>query len=392
MNYLIIIIVAVVAVLAFLFGFYRGYIRQSCWGGAVAGTVLVAVIVDRYADQFNERGIMMLSVAAASMIVLTILCQLVRRYIKKQVANSQKLSFYRQYDDRTENEELILVSLDKGDIKSYRKRAKRKFRENRGAWGIVDRIFGGITFLLNLAMAAAIILGLGMFIIDVANITVAYDALQPLYESPVWTHFGFFYCLDIVIATLLCMSIRLGYKSGLLSALGTLIVIALVGGAGYLAYHLAFNVEAFDSAAMGLKDGVLSGLLANIEPALNALNITTEFVARVVVAVGLFLIMLIIIIIIAIFIPHAVDKLRNIKFIVAIDGVLGAAVLTAVVFAVLIALGAFAYMINDLDAFARFNEYMNYSSLAKALYDYNILNNVAVIQNIPLRDWFGLNG
>ncbi len=387
----IIIGLSVIAVLAFLFGFWRGYVKLSCWGGVVAGTVFVSMLLDKYVGQFDGRGMVLLASAAASVVVLTVLCQLVRRYIKIQVAKSQKLSYYRQYDDRTENEERILVSLDKGDIKAYRRQSKRKFRESRGAWGIVDRVFGGLTFAINTFVALAVIVALAMFVIDAAQITVAYNALSILYDSPVWTNFGFYYGLDLIIATLICMCIRLGYKSGILSALALILILGMIGGAGYLAYHLAFNVDAFDSAATGLKDGVLSTLLANIEPALKAINMSGETVARIVVAVGLFIILLIVVILISIFIPHAVDKLRNIKFVVAIDGVVGAIVLTAVVFFVLMVIGTLTYQVNDLEALARFNEYMDASCLAKSLYSENIMNTIGFVQNLPLRDWFGLN-
>ncbi len=392
MGIYIIIAVAVIAVLAFLFGFYRGYAKLSCWGGVVIGTVLVSMIVNRYLGEFDERGIVMLAIAAFSMVVLTILCQLVRRYILRQMKSSGKLSFYRQYDDRTENDEHILVSLDKGDKKAYRKYAKRKFSESRGAWGVVDRVFGGITFAVNTFVALAVLLSLALFIIDAAQITVAYNALSEIYENPAWTHFGFNYCLDIVIATLLCMCIRLGYKSGFVSALGTIVILGLFVGAGYLGYYLAFNVPAFASMADGLREGALAGVLANIEPMLSTIGLSADIVAKIVVAAGLFIVFAIVVIIIAIFIPHAIEKLRKIKFVMAIDGVVGAIVLTGVVFFILLAIGAFVYQINDLAALKSFNDYMNASCLAKALYNDNIFNTIAALQNLPIRSWFGLKG
>lgn len=392
MGIYIIIAVAVIAVLAFLFGFYRGYAKLSCWGGVVIGTVLVSMIVNRYLGEFDERGIVMLAIAAFSMVVLTILCQLVRRYILRQMKSSGKLSFYRQYDDRTENDEHILVSLDKGDKKKYRKYSKRKFSESRGAWGVVDRVFGGITFAVNTFVALAVLLSLALFIIDAAQITVAYNALSEIYENPAWTHFGFNYCLDIVIATLLCMCIRLGYKSGFVSALGTIVILGLFVGAGYLGYYLAFNVPAFASMADGLREGALAGVLANVEPMLSTIGLSADMVAKIVVAAGLFIVFAIVVIIIAIFIPHAIEKLRKIKFVMAIDGVVGAIVLTGVVFFILLAVGAFVYEINDLAALKRFNDYMNASCLAKALYNDNIFNTIAALQNLPIRSWFGLKG
>ena len=36
----------------------------------------------------------------------------------------------------------ILLSLDKGDKKAYRKYSRVRFRRRRGAWGVVDRVFG----------------------------------------------------------------------------------------------------------------------------------------------------------------------------------------------------------------------------------------------------------
>ena len=106
---------------------------------------------------------------------------------------------------------------------------------------------------------------------------------------------------------------------------------------------------------------------------------------------ALFIVLLIPAIIISVFVPRAFDKLRSFETVSAIDGAFGAVVLTAVVFGVLLFLGAVLWQISDLDGFKIFNSYMENSYVARGLYNDNGLASLSFLTNLPLREWVGLN-
>ena len=386
MGIYIIIAACVLAAIGIIVGFILGYIRLSCWGGTVAGTAGICLVVDRtgIVPQGRWHGIIMLAIALGVLLLLTLLCSLVRRYISRRVEKSKKLSFYRQHDEIEANDESILIALDKKDKKSYRKHSSRRFRMKRGAWGAVDRVFGAITLTLNIFVAVAIIAALGLIVIDAAQIGAAKEFLADIYSNAFWQGEGSALAIDMLVIALMCMCVRAGYNGGILSALSTLIIIGLIGGAGYLAYHLVFNVEAFNGAAQGIYDNLLANALANVQE-------TLEVIGKIIMTAVLFIVLLIPAIIISVFVPRAFDKLRSFETVSAIDGAFGAVVLTAVVFGVLLFLGAVLWQISDLDGFKIFNSYMENSYVARGLYNDNGLASLSFLTNLPLREWVGLN-
>lgn len=391
----IIIAACVLAAIGIIVGFALGYIRLSCWGGTVIGTALICFVVDRSGlvpsgSSAPWHGLIMLGVALGTLLVLTIICALVRRYLVRRVAVSQKLSFYRQYDEKEANDERILIALDKGDKKSYRKFSSRRFTRKRGVWGVVDRVFGAITLTINIFAAIAIVGALALIIIDAAQITVAKDALAPVYNNALWQGEGSAIALDLIVITLMCMCIRSGYNGGILSALSVLIVIALIGGAGYLAYHMAFNTGLFDGAAQGFYDSVLKNALSGFQANLDKFQLTPLTIGKIVITAGLFIVLLIPAIIISIFVPRAFDKIRGYQTVEAVDGAFGAVILTAVVFAVLVFLGAILWQVNDIQGFEVFNSYIERSHVANGLYGDNNVATFDFIVNLPLRTWLGL--
>ena len=194
----------------------------------------------------------------------------------------------------------------------------------------------------------------------------------------------------MLVISLMCVCVRSGYNGGILSALSAIIIIALIGGAGYLAYYLVFDVQAFASATQGVYDSLLAAPLANVQESLSGAGLTPEVLGGIIVTAGLFVIFLIPAIIISIFIPRAFDKLRNFATVEVVDGALGAIILTAVIFGILLFLGALVWQIHDLEGFEIFNSYMANSYVANGLYGDNGITTLTFMQNLPLRQWVGL--
>lgn len=392
LNY-IIIAACVLAAIGIIVGFIRGYTRLSCWGGTVAGTALIAFIVDRaeIVPEGQWHGFIMLGVAAGVMLVLMLLFGLVKRFLARCINGSQKLSLYRQYDDIEANDERILMALDRGDRKAYRRHAAVKFKQRRGAWGGVDRVFGAITLTINIFVAVAIIAALVLFVCDAANIIAVTDPLKEVYDSEFWQGFGSAIAIDMVVIALMCMCIRLGYNNGILSFIAVLAVLALIAGAGYLAYMLTFNGGLFAPAAQGFYDSVLAQPLEGFEEALKNVGLSGLFVSECIITAIIFVVLLIPVIIISVFIPRAAESLRGFVTVSAIDGALGAIVLTAVVFGILAMLGALLWQVHDLSGFEVFNGYMSRTFVTDGLYGDNGIAALEFIKGLPIRAWLGLD-
>ena len=389
-----IIAVCVLAAIGLIVGFCFGYIRMSFWGGTVVGATLICFVVDKAGfipEDYQWGGMVMLGVALGTVIVLTLLFTLVRRYIVRQVEERRKLSSYRLHDEKEANDERILIALDKKDKKAYRKYASRRFTPKRGAWGAVDRVFGALTLTINIFAALAVIASLALVVIDSAGLADSVSFLDSVYSNAFWQGQGSALAIDMIIIALMCMCVRVGFNGGILSTLSVVIILGLLGGAGYLAYHLAFNTGWFNDAAAGAYNSLLSGLITpDIQNTLDGVNITAEVLGKIIIAVGLGVILLIPAIIISVFVPRAFDKLRVFDTVSAIDGAIGAAVLTAVVFGVLVFLGALVWQVSDLKGFEIFNQYMAGTHVACGLYNNNEIASLEFITNLPLREWVGL--
>lgn len=397
METYIIIAVCVLAAIGIIVGFALGYVRQSSWGGTVVGTVLTCFVVDRALGQndinFGQwHGFIMLAIALGVLIFYTLLCGLVRRFLNNQIGKSKRLSFYRDYDEEDENEQRILWALDKNDKKTYRKRSRRNFKRKRGPWGVVDRIFGAITLTVNIFAALAVVATLALIIIDACKITAAYDYLSRFYEGPFWQGQGAALAVDMLVVALMCICLRIGYNSGIISVLSLIVILGILGGACYLAYYLVFDVGAFSDAATGVYNAVLAGPLEGSQAYLDNVGLTADVIGKIIITVGLAVVLLIPAIIISIFVPRLFDLFRSFTTLEVIDGAIGAIVLTAVIFAILAFLGAVLWYLRDLEGLAIFNDYMQNSHVADGLYGENGLTSLGFIRDFGnlLREWLGL--
>ena len=96
-----------------------------------------------------------------------------------------------------------------------------------------------------------------------------------------------------------------------------------------------------------------------------------DTLAKAVLALIIFALSLIVIILVAIFLPKLVDKFRENKVFNAVDGVLGAVFMCAVVTMLLLVFGGIAYTLNDLSFMAQFNEYAKHACIGDGIYALN---------------------
>lgn len=372
------------AFIGFICGLIKGYTKVSAWGGAVVLTMLIARLLISKIEAGSDYGFVMLAVTFGVLIVLMLLFALVKRYINDAMEKAKRYSYYKTYDEREENTERILTSIDDGDKKSYRKYSKHDVRISSGPWGVVNRVFGAVTVALNASVIAGMVLSMAIVVTDLTGIVGLKNALAPVYRQAAWINVGSQWAFDLVLVAVACACLRTGFKSGILSLASTLIVLAMVCGGALVSYLLAFGSNAFISMAQSLNDGVLSGITGQ----LSSFGVDGLTVCKAIVAVGIFIVFLIPIILTGIFLPRWIDRIKGDGAVAVVDGAIGAILLFAVVFALLMFAFAVLYTLNDLAFLEKFNTYMITNDVMNVLlYGNNPLNGLAFIRNLPLHGW-----
>lgn len=381
MSAILIISVCVFALIGALAGFFRKFTRTSFWGISV----LIALLFERmigtsFKKNPDNYGLAVILTAVIVLLVISAVLLTLKRLLARAVEARRKLSEYRNFDERAESDELILNAVDSGDRREYKKqlRKKKKIKDSTGVWGILDRIFGTVSGCINaLAGVGALIVFLLMFA-DLSGISALKDAFSSVLNSSGWDGFGKNVSLDLLVICAISFGIHMGYRGGISSAISILVVLGLVGGFGYGAWAIASG-EACAGAVSALKNGVLSSLA-------NTLGGTADIIAKAIIAVIIFLLSLVVIILVAIFLPKLIDRFRENKIFSAVDGVLGAIVMCAVVTALLLAFGGIAATLADLPFMAGFNEYAKGACLGDGLYSCNPL--ASAFKGLPIRGWF----
>lgn len=387
MASIIIIALCVVAVAGLAVGLVKGFTKCSVWGGTVLFTVLIGKLIVIKTGMLGGHGEFAVLLTAGLLVLFILLFALTGRYLKREIAKYREMSHYKNADAREENEELILYALDNSDKKAYKKQVKRKIKDKSGPWGVVDRIFGGITVALNAAMYFIIFICFVLIIVDFAQLPSLTSVFSGVLAGGLWVNVASKIALDLLFVTLVYVCIRQGYRSGISRAVLTLLLLAMVVFAGYLSYHLAFHTELFRSLAENAANGGMSSFASSVASVTSAIGIDATGAAQCVITALLFVVMLVVVIVLAVFLPHFVERFRTFKGFAVVDGILGAVVLSVIFIAIFMFAGAVLYSLHDAAALQSFNGYMQ-GSLANSLYEYNPLVIWGVVDGLPFRGWF----
>lgn len=386
MSIALLVITIAVAVLGALAGFFRKYTRISVWGPTVALTILllklVASIVKKEPGK-NTFGIAMLVATVVLIILFTLLLGALKKGVAKGAASKAVYSHYKNTDDREENEEYILQAVDANDKKQYKKQLKksRKIKDSTGGWGITDRLLGLVSGAVNAVMIVGTIIIAVLLFSDFSRISFLTDLFGDVLTSNAWTTFGYSVALDVLLIGALTGIVRTGYKGGICSVISLVVILGMVVGFAFASWSIAGS-DACAGAVEGLKNGLLSGISGT-------LGSLSDTIAKVILALFIFLLSLILVVLVGIFLPKLLNKLKEGKVFSVIDGVFGAIVMTAIILAILIVVGAIAYTLNDLEFMAKLNEYNKLSNFSDAIYTYNPLG--GVFDGLPIHDWFAGN-
>lgn len=314
-----------------------------------------------------------------------------RMVMTKGIEKRKQRSYYEHYDELNDNTEQILNALGTDDKKQYKqllKHKKRKIKQTGGVWGILDRVFGGVTLAIMGAVLTGIISAVLITVVDFSRLAnsggALYSFMGKLYSTGSWKFFRS--CLfDFLVIGIIMMCIRSGYSSGLSSVVWGFFILFLVVGAAVLSWHLASGVPEFSGVTHGLAD-TLSSKLSGAASVLEKIKITPLKLAQIIIAVGLFALMLVPVILSAIFGPRLIDKARDGLVFRTVDGVLGAAVAAVVGIGFMLVLGAVINSLHDFEFMNVFNAYFGKSGVATHIYDRNILHAMNVLK-IPFDKW-----
>ena len=381
MSAVLIALVCVGAVIGALAGFFRKFTKTSFWGI----TVLIALLFDRMIGtsvkkDSNGYGLAVLLTVIIVLLVLSAVLLALRQLLARAVAARKKLSEYRNFDDRAESDELILNAVDSGDRREYKRqlRKKRKIKDSAGVWGILDRIFGAVSGCINVLAGLGALIIFVLLFADLSGISAVRNAFSAPLSSASWEGLGTDIALDLLIICALSLSIRAGYRGGISSAISIVVVLGLIVGFGFASWSIASS-EACAGAVSALKNGVLSSLAGTLGGA-------ADTIAKAIIAVIIFVLSLIVIILVAIFLPKVVDRFRENKIFSAVDGVLGAVFMCAVVTMLLLVFGGIAYTLNDLPFMAQLNEYAKRACIGDGIYACNPMG--SSFKGLPVRSWF----
>lgn len=357
-------------------GCFRRYSRISVWGLSVVLTLVALYVTSTLVESGNEYYFYIVAgVCVGAFLIATAIFSLIGKVLSSARNAKREYNLVHARDDIEEAEAEMQSAIDGNDRREYRRNLKRKkklLKVRTGAGGVVDVVLGGVSGAVNAAVAAfaliSFFLMVSQMLTGVLDKSAFTDFIDEAVSSDFWVSFGKKIALDTLLVCLLCASFRVGFRSGISSFLCIVVVLGLIGGAGYSSYVIASG-----DVCSGLVTSISDGLLASLPEALSEFKPT---IAIGIITAVLFVIMLVVIIIIGIFLPKLVDRLRDNKVFMGVDGIIGALLLLGVVFGLLMAVGGITYALDGTVEFDKLTSYTDASVFGNSLYKFNPLQNV----------------
>lgn len=273
------IAIAVVALIAFIVGFVKGFRRVS-WGGFFWLTAMVATVLVLVKAPFsgaytgNQAKVMSfiyaLAVIAASvlgsLLIYGILGGLLRpkmKWSKKKKIEVDDYGFEYEIDDECDDPEDI------------RRHGKTLVKKGYGKPNVLSRIFGGLFAAINVSLVVALIYAIGLLLVDATGLRNGVFgkifAVEAASTALAWTRA---YALDFISIGIIFLFTYRGWKTGFLSAIRSFFVtvgaVALVGFSFVIPFYPAlaqmyfFNALINRCTAMYVTMGELSAVVGKI--------------------------------------------------------------------------------------------------------------------------------
>lgn len=200
-----------------------------------------------------------------------------------------------------------------------------------GGFRFFDRLLGGLTALLNLAVLLAT---LGALALSVMYYCVPIEALDVIFGNSLWVDYGAQYAFDLFIVAIFYFVTRAGYRIGVLRSVLTVIMFAFTFLAAAGAILLVIRVPFISSIASSF-----AGILTKLS------DLTAKVLAYSLVALVCFIILFTIAAILGYLLNCLIRRIKAVRIFNFIDGVL----LMVVFFAAIAAFaGAFDFAVMKL--------------------------------------------
>lgn len=381
------------ALIGAIAGTVKGFVKVKTWAFemALCGVIAIPVggLVAKSVTDALVSGAITLGVTLILIILFMVIFACLKKTFKTHIERRQKYEYYGQFEERENNEEQILQAIEEDDKKKFKKLTKRKFKQKRGVWGVLDRIFGALTLAVKGVVVCGFIVAVTLAIADFSRLGLEGGALYSVFgetlSNKIWLALKS-YLFDFVIIGVTASAIKSGYAHGLAGWVWSVCVLGLVVGAGILGWSLASSAE-FSGSVNSLA-GKLNGTLGGMAETLSGIGITAELLAKLIITLMLFLLMMVAVILFAVFVPKLLKKAREGVVFHAIDGVLGSLILTVFTLAMLMLVGTVINSMHGVGFMQVFNAYFEKSRIATYFYDNNILNAAGVLNNLPFGEWF----
>ncbi len=350
-GYIVLIVLLVIAVIGLVIGFGKGFMEMSSWANeyviATVGALLIGVFAgDMLAGYSSWLGtVAVLGAGIVLLLVFMFLSSVFRKGFAKGVTSHRRKLGYVNMEAQKEADEGIVEALSRKDFRAYKKLTKasrKKFKQHRGGWGFIDRLFGAITGAIKYFVVAALIITACLVVLDIIpiaqdGVAISEKYLYSIFNTDIWTMVQP-YIMDFFLMGAVCACIRRGYKSGLFSGLWVLVAFCLVALGFYLSWLIVSGTGTFDSMAASLANLIGMG-----ESDMGTL------IAQIILTAGLGIIFAIVIILVAIFVPRAIDAARDTKVFHLVDGILGAIVVTVIIVGILMFLFGMLSTLSGLE-------------------------------------------
>lgn len=336
------------ALIGFITGLIRGYAKIQSWGGQYAISAMATIAISSALSNSGMNSMAVGIIAIACAVGLLLVC-------------------------------MVLSGIIKSSIKrSFKKRAANL--RKKGFTGVVDRLFGAVALAIKACVMFMIIAVPVLIVLDFAQLS-SLEILASVYDSAFWLALKPV-AFDLILIGVINLAIRHGFARGIATSLWSILVFALVIGAGFLAYNLVFNTQTFSSAIVALSEKV-GGWFNDIE----ALANLTEVITKWILTAGLFLLLLIVVIVVSFFMSRVISFARFGSGFYVIDGIIGTIVALIIALAVMLFLGYLISPLYGLDFMQPFDAYFESSAFAKYFYQNNILIEMGMKVLLPLNEW-----
>ncbi len=356
---------AVVLLIAFFIGFYKGF-RRVGWGGFVwvvtsagffllehflgAANPLKPILATFIADETTATFLSSFAFALACILVGLLLqgiCSVLLRPRVKMVKPEGDRFTTDENGIEYEEEEK-----DYDDYEDYRSR-KMLVRKGFGKPSIFGRIFGGLICMINAAAVLVVVLAIALFIICATPLKDG--VLAPVFANEYMSfvqEYAFKYAFDFLMIGFILKKARNGFEKGFMESLRALVIgVGRIVGIA-LAFYLPFSPLVLPAEQGGVE--ILHLYVYRCMDAASMMGLPqtiAPIVGQIIAGLLLFVLVLLVFALLNFILKTLTDVVNNIGFFRVIDGALACPVYLIIGLAICVLVCAAFYVVGAYGIF-----------------------------------------